>query len=73
MEHRRQELNNYIQRKYGNTKQVHYYTSQEGPNHNPVWLAVAKIDHIELGRGIGASCGEAKERAAEMVLANLRC
>ncbi|KIJ66361.1 hypothetical protein HYDPIDRAFT_109372, partial [Hydnomerulius pinastri MD-312] len=70
--HRRQALNNYLQRVYGHTRHLTWGTGSQGPHHQPTWLAIAYIAEIEYGRGTGLSIGDAKEAAAGMALSALQ-
>ncbi|KAL4063274.1 hypothetical protein V8B97DRAFT_1992920 [Scleroderma yunnanense] len=68
----RQELNNYMQRRYGGTARIGVTAYAEGPQHMPVWIAIVTFDQVEIARGTGSSRGEAQENACERALAYLR-
>ncbi|KIK16453.1 hypothetical protein PISMIDRAFT_686231 [Pisolithus microcarpus 441] len=73
MEHGyRQQLNDFVQRKYGGTKEVKWEDSKSGPEHRPSWEFRAILDGYEIGHGQGISKGAAKEAAAARALEYLR-
>jgi len=68
----RQELNNYIQKKFKNHTTLQWTRHQYGPEHLGLWEAVALINHVEYGRASAPSLGAAQEEAARQALGNLR-
>lgn len=68
----RQQLNNFLQRRYGSTSRLELTAQPEGPQHMPVWIAIVKFDQVEIARGTGNTRGDALEQASERALNYLR-
>ncbi|CCM00691.1 uncharacterized protein FIBRA_02730 [Fibroporia radiculosa] len=68
--HWRMQLNNYLQSN-GGSKILTWDVYQSGPQHQPVWTAIAYIRGVEYGRSMGSSQGGVKEEAARQTLAAL--
>ncbi|KAF9225380.1 hypothetical protein BS17DRAFT_700998 [Gyrodon lividus] len=58
-------LNNFLQGRYGHTRQLTWSVAQFGPPHDPRWQAVTYFNDIEYGRGVARDRGTAMEIAAE--------
>ncbi|KAF8433559.1 hypothetical protein L210DRAFT_2355 [Boletus edulis BED1] len=58
-------LNNFLQGRYGHTRQLSWVHTQSGPSHDTRWLAIAYFNGIEYGRGVARDRGTAMEIAAE--------
>ncbi len=63
-------LQDYCQKKY-QSKPIYELQSALGPEHSRLFTVVVMINHVELGRGSGASKKEAQQKAAADAIVKL--
>lgn len=70
--HHRMQLNNYLQRRFGNTQGLRLDKFSTGPEHAPCWTVIVYFRDYEYGRGQATTKVSATETACEIALQALQ-